>query len=146
MAIHSLVKIYAHAVWGTYYRERTLINGLQKKLYEHLLEKAAEYQTSILELNIQPEHLHLLLQLPADKTIAQIIKNFKGESTHWINENNFVPGKFLWQRGYGAFSVSQSQLEKVKSYIRNQDTHHKRLTFKEEYDRWAWKYGVSKSG
>ena len=93
-------------------------------------------------MNIQPDHVHMLLSLPSDKTIAKIAKDLKGESSNWINENKFIPGKFRWQRGYGAFSVSVSQLEIVKQYINNQDKHHRKKSFQEEYDEWCVKYGI----
>jgi REP element-mobilizing transposase RayT len=71
--------------------------------------------------------------LPADIPITHVAKALKGETSNWINNNNFIPGKFRWQRGYGAFSVSASQLNIVEEYIKNQNEHHKRKTFKEEY-------------
>lgn len=93
-------------------------------------------------MHIQPEHLHLLFQLPSDKTLSEISKNLKGESSHWINQQDFFRGKFRWQRGYGAYSVSESLVDMVKRYVENQEEHHKRKTFAEEYKEWAVKYGV----
>ena len=93
-------------------------------------------------MHIQPEHIHVLFGLHADNTIAKVSKSMKGETSRWINENEMAQGKFRWQRGYGAFSVSASQLEIVKKYIKNQESHHKRQTFQEEYDEWARQYGI----
>ena len=85
------------------------------------------------KINIQPEHIHILLGLPANKSIAQVAKELKGESSNRINDNNIIAGKFRWQRRYGAFSVSASQLEAMKRYIKNQNEHHRKKSFKEEY-------------
>ncbi|MDO9547388.1 MAG: IS200/IS605 family transposase [Candidatus Marinimicrobia bacterium] len=142
MALHSHVKIWIHLIWGTHNHERILLSEFRKQLFAHLIEQFVELNIEIEKMHIQPEHIHILSILPADKSVAEIAKSAKGESSRWINENGLVQGKFRWQRGYGAFSVSASQLEIVKKYIKNQETHHKRQTFQEEYEEWARQYGV----
>jgi len=69
-------------------------------------------------MNIQPEHVHFLLNLPSNRTMAEIAQNLKGECSSWTNDNEFLRGRFRWQRGYGAYSVSASQLEIVEKYIK----------------------------
>ncbi len=81
-----------------------------------------------------PDHVHCLFLLSPQKTIAEIIKQVKGSTSHFINEQNLIPDKFAWQTGYAAYSVSQSVLEKVVEYIRNQKQHHSKKTFHQEYD------------
>lgn len=142
MAVHSHVKIWVHLIWGTQKKERVLHRDLRINLFEHIVKISGEEEIEIEKMNIQPEHVHLLFCLPSDKSIGVIAKKFKGESSHWINDGNLTKCKFRWQRGYGAFSVSASQLDRIKKYIENQDEHHKRQSFKEEYDEWARKYGV----
>ena len=142
MAIHSKVKIYVHLIWGTYNHQGTLSSRVRIALFNHLVKRAEKLKIVFEKMNIQPEHIHILLSLPADQSIAQIAKNLKGESSNWINDNNILSGKFRWQRGYGAFSVSASQLDIVKRYVNNQDEHHRRKSFKEEYEEWAKKYGI----
>lgn len=142
MAVHSKVKIYVHMVWGTLNHERILHREFRLKLFNHFVERANELDIVICKLNIQPEHVHNAFNLPSTKTVADVAQAFKGESSAWINDNNFLKGKFRWQRGYGAFSVSASQLDVVERYVKNQDEHHKRQTFAEEYKQWAIQYGV----
>ena len=142
MALHSKVRIYIHMIWATYNHERILNRNLRIKIFEHLKSSAEELNITINKMNIQPEHVHILLQLPSDKSIAQVAKNLKGECSNWINANDLIQGKFRWQRGYGAYSVSASQIVRVENYIKNQDEHHKRKSFQEEYQEWAKKYGV----
>jgi putative transposase len=142
MALHSHVKIYVHLIWGTHNHHRIINSKLKTALLEHLIARAKENNIIFETINIQPEHIHTLLLLPSDKSIAQIARQFKGESSNWINDNNLTVGKFRWQRGYATFSVSASQLEIVKRYIKNQDEHHRRKSFTEEYEEWARQYGI----
>jgi REP element-mobilizing transposase RayT len=79
-----------------------------------------------------------------DQTIQKIIQLVKGESSHWINKNEFAKGKFEWQDEFFAVSVSESMIDKVRNYIKNQENHHKRQTFQEEYDEFILKYGFQK--
>ncbi len=142
MALHSHVKIWIHLIWGTHQHARILNPEIRKVLFSHFVESFKKESLSLEKLHIQPEHVHLLFALPADIPIAKIAKSIKGESSRWINENGLIAGKFRWQRGYGAFSVSASQLQTVKNYIDRQESHHKRRTFQEEYDEWARQYGI----
>jgi REP element-mobilizing transposase RayT len=84
-----------------------------------------------------PDHIHCLFLLSPDKSIADIIKQIKGSTSHWINETDIIADKFSWQTGYAAYSVSESQLEKVHNYIKNQKAHHQKLTFGHEYDEFV---------
>jgi REP element-mobilizing transposase RayT len=114
-----------------------------KKLYQFLIDKSKEQSILIERLNIQPEHVHLLIDLPTNVALADYIKIVKGSSSHWLNQMVFVNAKFEWQRGFGSFSVSASQLEVVKRYIENQSEHHRRKTFAEEYEEWKRQYGIT---
>ncbi|MFQ6675079.1 MAG: IS200/IS605 family transposase [Fidelibacterota bacterium] len=141
--LHSHVKLWVHLVWTTDKRQKLLVKSLGPKLAHHLAKRAAELGIRTESLSIQPEHVHCLFSLPPDKDVASVAKGLKGESSRWINEQGLVPGRFRWQRGYGAFSVSASQLEMVKGYIENQDEHHRRKTFAEEYREWLERYGLA---
>ncbi len=142
MAIHSKVRIFVHLIWGTFEHRKVLSKGLRVKIFHHLVERANELEITINKMNVQPDHVHILLDLPSDKTMAQVARYFKGECSKWINDNNLILGKFNWQRGYGAYSVSRSALERVAKYIEGQDEHHQEKSFSEEYREWAERYGV----
>jgi len=90
-----------------------------------------------------PNHIHCLFQLDHQKCIADVIKQVKGSSSHFINSNNLTVAKFAWQTGYSSFSVSESIVEKVEKYIRNQKEHHKKMTFEEEYNGFLKLHGYS---
>ena len=92
-------------------------------------------------INGMPDHVHCLFLLNAQKSIAEVIKQIKGSASHWVNEQNLIPEKFAWQSGYGAYSVSESQLEKVFQCIKNQKTHHPKTTFSKEYDEFIKLHG-----
>lgn len=79
------------------------------------------------------DHIHVFFELPTDAKIADLMRMLKSTSSKWVNENKFVKGKFQWQEGYGAFSYSRSQRNDVINYIINQEIHHSKKTFKEEY-------------
>ena len=80
------------------------------------------------------EHTHALIDLPTNKCVEEVIKLFKGGSSYWINDNKLVRGKFAWGRGYGAFSVSHSDVERVARYIAKQEEHHRKKSYAEEYE------------
>ncbi|MBA7575148.1 hypothetical protein ES708_16969 [subsurface metagenome] len=80
-----------------------------------------------------PDHLHILLGLKPSESIYDLLREIKKSSTNYIDKNRFVRGKFGWQKGYGAFSYIQTQLDTIYKYIANQKEHHKRRSFREEY-------------
>ncbi|MBE9467842.1 MAG: transposase [Bacteroidetes bacterium] len=106
------------------------------------MDKSKELNIEFEQLNIQPEHVHALIDLPTDDCLSNFMQNIKGGSSYWINDKKILKSKFSWQRGYGAYSVSASQLQKVKNYIKNQTEHYKQKTFTDEYNDWVKEYGV----
>lgn len=88
-----------------------------------------------------PDHIHCLFLLNPQKSIAEVIKQIKGSSSHLINQSNLISDKFSWQTGYAAYSVSESVLEKVFLYIKNQKAHHRKKSFQQEYDEFIKLYG-----
>jgi len=88
------------------------------------------------------DHTHALIDLPTNLTIEQVMQLLKGSSSHWINQNHLVKGRFAWGRGYGAFSVSHSDVSKVADYIARQEEHHRKRSFAEEYELFINRYGL----
>ena len=131
---HSLTKIWIHAVWSTKDRFHFLESKKRKKIIDHLKTKLEESECGVRIINGTEDHLHALFLLNPNKSIKDIMKNIKGECSHWINQNNFYKIKFSWQVGYGAFSVSESLMKKVEQYIKNQKEHHRKMSFQEEWE------------
>ena len=108
------------------------------------LSEYAEKNRIYMKINyVNPEHVHALIDLPTRYSIEDVLKLFKGASSHWINENKLLRGKFSWGRGYGAFSVSQSNVAQVAKYIATQEEHHRRCSFLEEYQSFIQRYGMN---
>jgi len=141
--LHSYTKLYVHLIWGTKNRFNYFNKEIRDLVKDHILKYAKENNIEVLSINIQSDHLHLLISLRSDQKVDDIVKRLKGESSHWINSENIIKPKFSWQRGYGAFSISSSHLDAVKNYIKNQDEHHKKVSFIDEYKKILTKYGYS---
>ncbi len=121
-----------HFVWSTHKRERILLKSLKRKLISHYKNHYAESDIYIDTVNGDMEHIHLLVGLKPTQTASKVANQIKGESSNWINKNDFIKGKFAWQEGYSVFSVSESLIGKVREYIMNQEEHHRRRSYQEE--------------
>jgi len=124
-----------HAVWSTYCRRRFLVNGVREKICQHIKENAKTKNIRIDTINGHDDHLHCLCELNPELTIRKQMQLIKGESSYWVNKNEIVQESFAWEEDYYAVSVSESDLDKVRAYINNQDEHHKKSNWKEECDR-----------
>lgn len=89
-----------------------------------------------------PDHVHILIGLRPSQSISDLLQDIKGSSSKWINEKRFIKTRFEWQEGYGAFSYSKSQIKAVEEYIENQELHHQKKTFREEYLEMLQKFEV----
>nr|WP_315173892.1 IS200/IS605 family transposase [uncultured Flavobacterium sp.] len=136
------VKVYLHCVWSTKNRIPYLDSiELRQKVWNHIRENAVQKGIYIDFINGYSDHCHCLISLGVDQNIQKVIQLIKGESSFWINKNELTTEKFQWQEEYFAVSVSESVLDKVRDYIKNQEEHHKKKSFKEEYDEFILKYG-----
>jgi putative transposase len=137
----SFVKIWVHLVFATKNREPLLNRELRSDLIQHIIENCKEKDIYLQAINGYTEHIHCLISLGKDQSVSKICQLIKGESSFWINKNNLTPEKFMWQDDYFAVSISESQVEAVTNYIKNQETHHSKKSFTEEVDEFMDKYG-----
>ncbi len=142
MSIHSYTRCWLHLVWSTIRREKLLLGDAQKSVSHFLYEYAREKDIYMKINYVNPDHVHALIDLPTKYAIEDLFQLLKGASSHWINQEDIVPGKFAWGRGYAAFSVSHSLVPKVVRYIANQEAHHRKLGFREEYERFIQTHGL----
>lgn len=142
MRKNTFIRIWVHLMWGTSNGIKITDKKLQNELFYHLINQASKIKLNIEKLRIQPDHIHCLVSLPADKPLPMVVQLLKGESSHWINENKFLDHVFTWQKGFGAFSVSAHNVEEVKKFFDNQDKVHESLSFEDEFKRWAVSYKV----
>ncbi len=127
-------KIMIHAIWSTKNRTHLIGKELMPIPIQHIKENSFKKNIHIDALNCVAGHIHLLISLGADQTIAKTIGLIKGESSNWVNKQNLSNIKFEWQEEYIALSVSSSVVDRVRVYIAKQYEHHKKKTFAEEYD------------
>ena len=138
----SLAQIYVHLVFSTKDRESFIVPDVQPRLHAYLAGTLNAIDCLALEIGGMPDHVHLLFRLGRTITLSDMVKEAKVESSKWMKEEGGVP-MFAWQAGYGAFSVSASQLEVVTEYIRHQEKHHKTRTFQDEFRALLERYQVS---
>ncbi len=142
----SYIRIWIHLVFGTKRREKLLTSDIRKKVISHIIENAKAKSIFINCINGSSEHLHILISLGLDQSITKTVQLIKGESSFWINKMELVKSKFEWADEYFAVSVSESQLQAIRNYILNQEEHHKRKSFSDEYDEFMKKYGFNYLG
>ena len=116
----------------------------RKQVFDHIRENAIDKGIYIDFINGHLEHVHCLISLGSGQNIDKILMLLKGESTYWINKNKIFMGKFEWQEEYFAVSVSESAVNRVREYIKNQEKHHRKKSFHEEYNEFMRKYGFDK--
>ncbi len=138
----SFTNIWIHAVWATKARAPFLHDRIRQKIFSHIRQHARENDIHIDFINGYIDHVHILLCMKADQCISTLIKLIKGESSYWVNKRKMIPTIFDWQDDYFAVSVGESDLYKVRNYIRNQEEHHRKKTFKEEYEELLKKSGI----
>ena len=133
-----------HYIWATKNRVPLITTELKQQLLPHIKENSIKKGIHIDTLNCVADHIHLLVSLGTEQTIAKVSQLIKGESSFWVNKSNIIKAKFEWQDEYIALSVSESGLEKVRQYIANQEEHHKTKTFTQEYDDFLKVHGFDK--
>jgi|JI8StandDraft_1071087.scaffolds.fasta_scaffold61860_2 putative transposase len=125
--------VYIHFIWATKNRAPLISKELKPLLINHIKENSIKKGIFISSLNCVDDHIHLLVSLGTEQTIAKTAMLIKGESSYWVNKQKLIPTKFEWQDDYIALSVSYSAIDKVKDYIKYQEIHHKKTNFNEEY-------------
>ena len=140
------IKVWIHLVWSTKNREPYLDKSIRQNVFAHIKENARKKDIYIDFINGYTDHVHCLISLGLDQTIAKTVQLLKGESSFWINKQQLTKQHFEWQDEYFAVSVSESVVDKVRDYIRQQEEHHKHKTFQQEYEEFISKYGFEKFG
>lgn len=123
-----------HFIWSTKNRQPIISKDLKPLLLQHIKDNSIQKGIFIDSLNCVQDHIHLLISLGNEQTIAKTAMLIKGESSFWVNQQQLIATRFEWQDEYIALSVSQSAIAKVREYIAGQEEHHKKKSFSEEYD------------
>ncbi len=136
----SHIKICIHAVLGTKQHDAYIKENAEATIHNIIVEQLNKTGCKLIAINGITNHVHLLFLLATDKSIQDVMHQVKGGSSYAINQTSLLPWKFNWQNGYGAFSVSESNIKKVKAYISRQKEHHRKVTFTEEYNKFLEGY------
>ena len=128
------IRIWIHLIFSTKNREPLITNDINKLITEHIRTNAKEKGIYVDYINAVADHIHILVSLESEQSISKVAQLIKGESSYWINKNKITKSKFEWQDEYIALSVSESVVSKVRKYIENQQKHHRKTTFMEEYN------------
>jgi putative transposase len=137
----SYVKIWVHLVFSTKNRVPWLTKEVRADVQKHIIDNCREKEIFLQTTNGHMEHIHCLISLGKDQSISKVSQLIKGESSYWINTNKLTKEKFLWQDDYFAVSVSESQVQQVIRYIKNQEEHHAKKSFAKEVDEFMANYG-----
>lgn len=138
----SLSSILVHLVFSTKNREPFLRPTIEVELHPYLATIFGALRSPSLAIDGTRDHIHVLFALGRTMAVADIVEEVKTSSSKWLKTKDRELRNFHWQKGYGAFSIGQSQVEVVKRYIRNQKEHHRRVTFQDEYREFLKRYGV----
>jgi putative transposase len=130
---NTYTQVNIHGVFAVKGRQNMLIKDIRHRVFEYIHGIIKGTGQFPLAVNGYLDHVHVFFELSPTMTIAKALQEIKSNSSLWINKNKLIKGKFQWQNGYGAFSYSRNQRDKVIKYIMNQEEHHKKETFKEEY-------------
>ena len=142
MSLHSYSRVWLHLVWATLERRPLLPKPAAVKVSGFLSQYTSEKGIYTKINYVNADHVHVLIDLPTSLCVEEAMQLLKGASSHWINENGLVPGKFGWGRGYGVFSVSHSGVGEVAKYIADQEEHHRKRSFAEELKLFVERYGL----
>ncbi len=129
----TLTNLTYHVVFSTKNRENLLHDSFRDSLYSYLGGIILGEKGKLIKIGGTKDHVHILAKFSPAVTVSNMLQHIKGNSSKWVNDKKFLTTHFYWQRGYGAFSVSESMLNTVATYIENQAQHHRKMTFKEEF-------------
>ena len=140
---NTYTQLHVQIVFAVYGRENLIHEKYRNELEKIICNIVADNQSKPLAIYCNPDHVHILIGLNPAISVSKMAEVIKSESSGWLNREKKIVGKFGWQRGYGAFSYSKTQLGDVIKYILNQPEHHKCKTFREEYMDFLNKFDVS---
>ena len=135
-------QIYIHIVFAVKGRQNLIRAEIREELHKYITGIVTNRDQKLLSIFCMPDHTHLLIGLKPSISISDLVRDIKAGSSKFINDNKLIKGRFSWQEGFGVFSYSRSQIDTVIKYIQNQEKHHHKKSFKEEYVELLKKFEV----
>ena len=139
---NAYTQIYLQLVFSPLGHENVIPQKHKVELQKYTTGIIQNRKHKLLAINFMPDHIHILIGYNPSQPLPDLVRDIKAISSKFINEKKWMPGRFRWQEGYGAFSYSRSQVDDVVKYINTQEEHHKRVSFKEEYLKFLEKFEV----
>jgi REP element-mobilizing transposase RayT len=130
---NTYTQIHIHAVFAVQNRLSLIQKQWKDELHQYITGIVENNSHKLLQIGGMPDHVHVLIGMRPTQSVSDLLQDIKGSSSLWINKKQLVRGKFSWQEGYGAFSYGKSQVDSVVKYIQQQENHHKKRNFAEEY-------------
>lgn len=139
---NTYTQIHIQAIFAVKKRTGLIQKEWKNELYKYITGIIQTHDHKLLGINGMSDHLHVFFGMRPTQSLSDLMQDIKGSSSKWINEKKFIKDKFEWQQGYGAFSYSKSQAAEVIAYVQNQEVHHQKITFLNEYKRFLEKFEV----
>ena len=139
---NTYCQIYIQVVFAVEGRQNLITQPNKEELHKFITGIVREREQKLLAVHCMPDHTHLLIGLKPSMALSDVVRDIKNGSTNFINRKRWAQGRFCWQEGFGAFSYGHSQLGGIIKYIRNQERHHARRSFAEEYRQFLQRYEI----
>jgi putative transposase len=139
---NTYTQIHIQAIFAVKYRDAVIDNAWQERLHQYITAIIQKNTHKMLSVNSMPDHMHLFFGFRPTQSLSDLMQIVKGESSEWINKQKFTSSVFRWQAGYGAFSYARSQVKTIADYVQNQQQHHQKKTFLEEYEKFLKAFEV----
>src|SRR5947209_18220354 len=140
---NTYTQIYIQVVFAVEWRQSLIVAEHKVELHKFITGIVRNDGQKLIAINSVPDHVHILIGLKPDLALSDLVRDIKANSSRFVNDEGWVRGRFNWQEGFGAFSYSHSQLDSVIRYIRNQQQHHAKRTFKSEYMTLLRKFDIA---
>ena len=139
---NTYTQLYIHTVFAVKHRSGLISIAWKEDLHRYMTGIVQNQDHKLIAINGMPDHVHAFIGLNPKQSVSELMQYLKMDSAKWVNEKKLTLNKFEWQSGYGAFSYSHSQIDSVVKYIQNQEEHHRKKTFLEEYTAFLQKFNV----
>jgi putative transposase len=139
---NTYTRIYLQLVFSPMRRENVIPVKHQEELQKYTTGIIQNRKHKLLAIKFMPDHVHILIGYHPSQPLPDLLRDIKANTSKFINENRWLPGRFQWQEGYGAFSYSHSEIDNIIKYINSQEEHHRRASFKDEYLRLLEEFDV----
>jgi len=139
---NTYTQLYVHVVYAVESRDNLIAPKWKNELYKYITGIITNKNQKLMAVNGMADHVHILIGLKPDCNLSDLVRDIKANSAKFINDKNWIAGKFEWQTGFGAFTIGQSQIDKTVKYILNQEEHHRERTFRDEYINFLKAYKI----